>query len=661
MTTTTMPGASRLDARALLLCLAAVLGTMACLAAMPAKAAAATEWKGVFYSAPSNFVPGERAGIQVLPGNVGDTASTEYPTIKVELPAGLTFAESHPIWSCSGTSTLTCSLPFPIPIAASAYASFSLGIVVNVDPGATPGTYEIPITLEGGGATSPTSAVGEVTIADAPTGFGIVPSSFQAGAFDAAGNDFTEAGGHPDSAATSLRFNTKFNDPALSSEPFTAWNSLAVPNGTLKDTVVEAPPGLIGDPTVVPTCADTEKLSDDSCPAESQVGVIFFDQKSAMGNRASAIYNMARPKNQPALFGFRVPVGTTEVAGTAALTPMVRSDGDWGLSVKTLDVTEGSPLFAATVILWGKPADPAHNVLRCPRPNELTRSCAGVDSTGNPAFFGIPPDAYDPHASTAPLKPFLSLPTRCNGQPDATVMHASSWQDPAAFQPDGDPDVSDPGWVTLSAQAPPITGCEDLDFQPSLKARPTTNAADSPTGLEVNLHIPQNEDPDGLATAHLRKTAVTLPPGLVVNASGANGLAACSPQQIGLTSAVGNPDASFTRAPDSCPEAAKVATVEVHTPLLDHPMPGEVFVAAPHQNPFGSLLALYISIEDPQSSIVGKLAGEVRPNPLTGQLTAVFDDNPQVPFEDFKLNFFGGAAASLKTRRPAAPTPPPRS
>jgi hypothetical protein len=89
--------------------------------------------------------------------------------------------------------------------------------------------------------------------------------------------------------------------------------------------------------------------------------------------------------------------------------------------------------------------------------------------------------------------------------------------------------------------------------------------------------------------------------------------------------------------------------VEVDTPLVDHPLPGDVYIAIPHDNPFDSLLAIYLAVDDPPSGTIVKLAGHVIPDLETGRLTAVFDDNPQLPFEDFELNFFGGAAAPLRT------------
>src|SRR4029077_11174881 len=169
--------------------------------------------------------------------------------------------------------------------------------------------------------------------------------------------------------------------------------------------------------------------------------------------------------------------------------------------------------------------------------------------------------------------------------------------------------------------------------------QPDTTVADSPTGLSVDLHIPQNENPAGFAEADLKKAVVTLPEGVTVNPSSANGLAACSPAQIDLEGS----------RPAQCPDASKLGTVEVDTPLVDHPLPGSVYLASQDDNPFGSLLAIYIAVYDPVTGVVVKLPGRVSADSVTGRLTTTFDNNPQLPFEDFKLDFFGGARAALMT------------
>ena len=172
-------------------------------------------------------------------------------------------------------------------------------------------------------------------------------------------------------------------------------------------------------------------------------------------------------------------------------------------------------------------------------------------------------------------------------------------------------------------------------------------------------------NPNGLAEAQVRNTTVTLPEGVTINPAGANGLQACSEGLVGFTgftelnpkSEAGAKTATFTpKLPESlqpgvnfCPSASKIGTVRIKTPLLANPLEGPLYLAVQDPNPFGSLIAMYIVAEDPVSGVLVKLAGEVQLNPSTGQLTATFENNPQAPFEDAEVHFFGGERAPLAT------------
>jgi hypothetical protein len=139
---------------------------------------------------------------------------------------------------------------------------------------------------------------------------------------------------------------------------------------------------------------------------------------------------------------------------------------------------------------------------------------------------------------------------------------------------------------------------------------------------------------------------------MTLNPSAANGLDACSEAQIGLIGsgfAAPNP-IHFSKTPQSCPNASKVGTLEVKTPLLKEKLrEGGVYLAKPYQNPFGSFMAIYLAIEDEHTGTVAKLAGKVSADPNTGQLTTTFADNPQLPLEDVELHLFNGPRAALKT------------
>ena len=170
--------------------------------------------------------------------------------------------------------------------------------------------------------------------------------------------------------------------------------------------------------------------------------------------------------------------------------------GDYGVSVsdQTLPSVE---LRSLTETIWGVPADPRHDTLR---------QCGGSPLQGC--------------ASEAPERPFLSLPTSCTG-PLTTTISVDALENPGVFETLSAHSLNENG-----AQAP-LENCEAEPFKPTLSATPQTAATDSPTGLDVGIEVPQSENPEGLATAHLKDVSVSLPAGLVVNPSAANGLAAC--------------------------------------------------------------------------------------------------------------------------------------
>ena len=268
-------------------------------------------------------------------------------------------------------------------------------------------------------------------------------------------------------------------------------------------------------------------------------------------------------------------------------------DPDGSLTATISDESTFLKIAGSSLTLWGVPADPSHDTQRC---DQLGFTC------GQSA--GVPP------------QPFMTNPTDCSSGPLTTRLSVTSWQDQG---------TSD----TMTSDLPAPTGCDALEFDPSITFGPDGSAADSAAGFSTNVHIPQDESPDGLATPALRKAVVTLPPGVSINPAGADGLDACTPAQIGL----GNNN------PATCPNASKVGTVQIDTPLLAEPLTGSIFVKPD--------LGIYVVAEGGGVHI--KLNGVAVRDPDTGQLTITFDNTPQVPFSDFTLNFFGGPRSALAT------------
>lgn len=240
------------------------------------------------------------------------------------------------------------------------------------------------------------------------------------------------------------------------------------------------------------------------------------------------------------------------------------------------------------------------------------------------------------------------MPSACSG-PLVTVAEVESWEEPGVFH-ERSAQTTD-----LFGNPVGVSGCSALEFHPTLTLQPDTSTAEAPAGVQVELKVPQNEElvnkagEPQLATANLQHTKVVLPMGMAVNPAAAGGLDACTSAQIGLRTGAGDTPVRFSADRPNCPNASRIGTVEVHTPLLDHPLPGSVYVAAPYDNPFGTLLGVYVVIDSPQDGIVVKLAGRSEADPNTGQLTTSFEEAPELPFESFKVDLFGGPRAVLRT------------
>jgi hypothetical protein len=231
-----------------------------------------------------------------------------------------------------------------------------------------------------------------------------------------------------------------------------------------------------------------------------------------------------------------------------------------------------------------------------------------------------------------------------------------SWVHPGRVEANGLPDLSDENWKSASfiSHLPPDyplppgswgapqlpTGCELIPFDPVQTAGLADGSkAGQPAGFSFDLTLPQSDDPDSIGESDLRSAVVTLPPGTNVSPSSAAGLDACTPAQIGL-----HDDSDPT-----CPNASKIGSLEIKTPLLADPLDGSVYLASPHDNPFGTLLSIYLVAKGP--GVVIKLAGKVDADPNTGQITTTFDDNPQVPFSSLHLALDGGPRAPIVAPR----------
>ncbi|MFZ1153630.1 MAG: hypothetical protein WAN93_01860, partial [Solirubrobacteraceae bacterium] len=222
------------------------------------------------------------------------------------------------------------------------------------------------------------------------------------------------------------------------------------------------------------------------------------------------------------------------------------------------------------------------------------------------------------------------MPTSCNG-PLQSSAEADSWKEPGVF-----------GDVGTSEVLQSLDGCNRLPFTPTMSAEPTTDRASAPSGLDFDVDFKDEglTSSEGIAQSQLNTTVVKLPEGLTINPSAGVGLGGCTPADYA--------NETVDSAPGSgCPNDSKLGTVEIETPLLTQKIHGSIYIAQPHDNPFGSLVALYVVAKNPEVGVLVKLAGKVEPNPVTGQLTTIFENNPQLAFGHFNFHFREGQQAPL--------------
>jgi hypothetical protein len=596
-----------------------------------ASASAGPAWSMALKALPANFAPGTDAELLAVATNVGAEPTSGLRTLEVTLPESLTpFKASH---SKSGGVDQPCAIVAQL-VTCEASEPISSGRIfratIKVEVAAIPsGSSSTKATVSGGGAQE-ASATSAPPLQASPVPFGFLPPGLTAPLSEEEGAASTLAGSHPYQQTISFEFPTRRPEGEAG---FT--NS-----GHPRDIEVELPRGLIGNPAASPVLCTEAELEARKCPDPSQVGLVDLTTIVGVGNNTiatSPLFNMVPPPGAPAELG-------TEVANVglfAHIIAGVRSDGDYGIEAASHDILAfgSQPIFGIQTQIWGDPSSEAHSAMR--------GTCGADGGTCK----------VDPQ-STA----FWSLPSSCPADPITTAVKADSWEEPGSFK-EASYESAD-----LLGNPAPISGCNAIEFGPTISSQPTTNLADSPSGLDFILHQPQDLDKEHRATGQLKDAVVTLPQGMSVNPSQADGLGACTTQQIGLSTAVGASPAHFSKSPNSCPDSAKLGTVEVASPLLvernsNHelvkdpqtgepiptPLSGSVYLAKPFDNPFGSLLAIYLAVEDEQTGIVAKLAGKVEPDPNTGQLRTRFEENPQLPLEDVKLHLFGGARGALIT------------
>jgi hypothetical protein len=554
-----------------------------------------------------------------------------------------------------------------LSLEADIYVSVEKGLVEEVEKGLASGKQKDEVepkdevSVAGGGAPA-VSTGGLLTVGTGSTGFGV--EVFESVPENVGGSVDTQAGSHPFQWTTTLVLNAGaetepegIEDHERSNEEFGPVAQPALP----KDLRLNMPPGMVGDPSAFAKCTEGEfKIL--KCPASAQIGVVVVTVADPLDSmEAVPLFNMVPARGEPARFGFN------DMGSPVFFDISVRTGGDYGLTVSSNNITQTAAFLSAQFTVWGWPGDPRHDSSRgygCVGLGILEFGCSSSEDTVS--------------------APFLSLPTACGVNPSEEPFEMSiegdSWPEPAS----GDSSEPVGDWQSFIQGPVPyvlrdgtdssigLDGCDKLSFEPSIKVTPDSSEASKPSGLNVDVHVPQHEVliPNGLAESDVKGITVALPEGVAVNPAGSDGLEACSEKEIGFTGVgsggmdlftSGLPAPAGAPAEPFCPNGSKIGTVKTRTPLLEHELEGAVYLASQEANPFGSLVATYLVMEDPVSGVLVKLPGQVRlcqnagetifgmACQGAGQIITSFENSPQLPFEDAELHFFGGERAPLAT------------
>jgi hypothetical protein len=402
----------------------------------------------------------------------------------------------------------------------------------------------------------------------------------------------TQAGGHPD-LGTSFRLNSPGSPEAA------------------KNVTFNAPEGLFGNPSSATRCQASDYALQ-QCPPNSQVGLATIYAKGAgmpddlLGT--APIFNLEPGEDQTALFALIVPS-----LGIPIKIPVaVRTGSDYGLRFTVANLSQLYPLAGADLTFWGFPAEEANDDQRFPKGTPGS-------PTGCPGLADASCITTPTKASIAP-QPLTANPTICTEEPLVTTLVVQTYQDPA------NPTEAQSGY-------PATTDCYAQTFAPVMRGRPTTTETDAPSGLDLQLSSKQFLT-RAVAPSQIRNATVVLPAGLTINPDAADGQGACTDQQ-----------ASFgTESAANCPDASKIGTFSINTVALEEPLGGSLFIGEPKP---GNQYRVFMVADG--FGVHVKLEGKLLPDPQTGQLTAIFEDLPQVPFDNFELHLFASDRGLMAT------------
>jgi hypothetical protein len=416
----------------------------------------------------------------------------------------------------------------------------------------------------------------------------------------------TQAGAHPD---FTLDIEAKQN-PKSPENVFKLHDSYAAS----RDGRFNIPPGLIGDPNSIgPTqlCSAQQLVSYNvpggGCPNASQIGVSNITAYELKQEFHEPVYMMQPPGGdivaRAGIIGGLYPI---------FIDFRIRSESDYGTTAEISNAPAVARVLKLESTFWGVPVAAAHNTERCTPAEVFGQACITSPSR--------PPGGNE--------VPFFTNPTRCGVSLNMGV-NASSWAEPELL-PENE----------VQTPFPEITGCDRLPYGPTMEAVPTSHHTSAPTGLDMTLKHPAATGVKVLEPSQTRFLRIDFPEGLVVNTGAADGLAVCSPKQVGFEK----------RVASNCPDASKLATTELDIPVLERKLKGAIYLREPEP---GQPWRVWVVADDLGLHV--KFPGELELDKQTGQVHSVIfgtpqtEGIPQAPLREMRLLFKSGFRAPLAT------------
>jgi hypothetical protein len=190
-----------------------------------------------------------------------------------------------------------------------------------------------------------------------------------------------------------------------------------------------------------------------------------------------------------------------------------------------------------------------------------------------------------------------------------------------------------------------LEGCGSLTFKPGFGLLTGSTVSDQPDQLTTEVsdfNQPEKAEnaPTAKAASQVKTGSITLPEGMTLNPAAAAGLEACTPAQARIHSE------EFGVA---CPVGSELGSVSLNVPTLPNgSLTGSVYLGGPESGPItGPPYTIYVVANSKRYGVSVRIKGEVVPNAVTGQLTTVFNENPEQPFDNLKIAFNRGILTSI--------------